>query len=52
MHVLCPIIFRWNMLIMTMPKDPIMEDTKSKHKFNLCLVGMERFVVKNLELIL
>jgi hypothetical protein len=52
MHVWCPIIFRWNMLIMPVPKDPIVENTTSKHKFNLCLVGMERFIVKNLETIL
>jgi hypothetical protein len=52
MHVWCPIIFKWSMLIMTMPKDPIVKDTTSKHKFNLCLVGMKRFVVKNLEPIL
>jgi hypothetical protein len=52
MYVWCPIIFSWNMLIQPMPKDLIVEDTTSNHKFNLCLIGMERFIVKNLELIL
>jgi hypothetical protein len=49
MLVWCPIVLMWDMVILTMPKDPIIENAASQDKFYLSLVWMKMLIVQNLE---
>jgi hypothetical protein len=52
MLIWCPVVLMWEMFILTMPKDPIVENATSKNKMYLSLVWVEWLVVQNLESIL
>jgi hypothetical protein len=49
MLVWWPILLRWDMVIMPIPKDPIVQNAVSKNQLHLSLVWIKGLVVQNPE---